>query len=382
MPRRTAAHPIGYDARVQTILGPNIAADFFGPGLNAFRAQDPMLGPPTAVTTEYLNNVLMEIINVIIGQGIDLDSAQFDQLKKAIDDYTFADPHVSGSLTIDGGAMLFVENLGTIDVQAGAGLVLKNGSTLAFEANVTLVAADQSWTWGTSNANFWTINGDIRLGTDATNLLLVKSPSTFEQNVTLSSGASVDGAMVVSGADGGSVTSDGLAVLDWNGQILASGRLTIAGSLSIVPGDLSVDGSSNLRYRDAAATKYVHVNASGWVKGHGDTSTAGPSATINVDTDTAVAPIVASDMDIEARASVSRVGGGTVQLTLTEVGVGPIGASRSRVVVSTAADSYTEVSISRTHAASTTPRIYRLTVDGLGANVSLVEARITATPAS
>jgi hypothetical protein len=352
-----------------------------------------MVGPATAVTTEYLNSVMQEIINVIIGQNIALDGAKFDQLKKAIDDYVFQNPSLAagGTWTIGDGlalAQLVIATASAIQVQSGAGLVLNTGSVFVINTGVTLSCADQTFVWGTSTANDWTINGNVLLGTDGTNTLTVRSvasfnaAATFNQPVTTNLLARFNGPMVISGADGGSVTSDGLAVLDWNGQILAAGRLTIAASLSVVPGDMSVDGSNNLQYRDATANKYVHVNASGWVKGHGDTSTAGPAASINVDTDTAVAPKVASNLDIHAIASVSRVGGGTVQLTLTEVGVGAIGASSSRVVVATAPDTFTTVSISRTHAASTTPRIYRLTVDGLGNNVSLVEGRITATPAS
>lgn len=158
----------------------------FGPGLNGFKGYIPPLPPPTQVTPEWHNSVQMEIVNVILGQGIPLDGLQFDQMKKALDDYAFVDPHITGSLKIDGGAVLTIDNLALLDVLAGGASVYRNGSTLAFEANVTLIASNNTWVWGTSNANDWTINGNVTLGTDATNMLTVNSEATFNEDVTIS----------------------------------------------------------------------------------------------------------------------------------------------------------------------------------------------------
>jgi hypothetical protein len=161
-------------ARMQVILTPTAVADKFGVGLNGFAGSVP--GPPTQLSEQWFDSMQMEIVNVILGQGIALDGLQFDQLKQALDDYSFLDPHITSSLSIDAGATLFVLNGGIVDVNAGAAQVFRNGSTVAFESNVTLVCSDNTWVWGSSNANDWTINGNVTLGTDGTNTISCDSP--------------------------------------------------------------------------------------------------------------------------------------------------------------------------------------------------------------
>jgi hypothetical protein len=186
---------------MQVILTPTAVADKFGAGLNGFAGSVP--GPPTQLSEQWFDSVQMEIVNVILGQGIALDGLVFDQLKQAIDDYSFVDPTISGSLTIDGGATLFVANTALLRVQSGAAVVLENGSTFAVEGNVTLIASNNTWVWGSSNANDWTINGNVTLGTgggnavvtigaDASDTLNVPAQSVFNELATFGPVDAVD----------------------------------------------------------------------------------------------------------------------------------------------------------------------------------------------
>jgi hypothetical protein len=149
--------------------------------------------------------------------------------------------------------------------------------------------------------------------------------------------------------------------------------MRIRGSVTVAAGDLSVDASDNLRFRDASATKFVHVNASGWVLGLGRADTLGVAAlTQTLDTAASVAPLAAADLVVEASVWVSRAIAGVVTISLTEVGVGQIGTNDTFTVPATGGSNFYQISFSRTRvAAPTSPaRIYRLTVDGGASNVT------------
>ena len=83
---------------MEVILTPTAVPDKFGLGLNGFAGSVP--GPPTQLSEQWFDSVQMEIVNVIIGQGIALDGLVFDQMKQALDDYSFVDPHVTSTLTV------------------------------------------------------------------------------------------------------------------------------------------------------------------------------------------------------------------------------------------------------------------------------------------
>ncbi len=112
---------------MQVILTPNAVADLFGPGLNGFTGSVP--GPATELSPEWFNSMQMETVNVIIGQGIALDGLQFDQLKQAIDNYTFVDPKISGSLIIQNGAALIVKSGGQLQCDPGSSVTFSTFST-------------------------------------------------------------------------------------------------------------------------------------------------------------------------------------------------------------------------------------------------------------
>jgi len=185
---------------MDVIKTPTAVADKFGAGLNGFRSESPGL-PATQISPEWADSVQMEIVNVIISQGIALDDLVFNQMATAIGSYSFANPKVTGSLSIKGGAMLFVENLGTLEMLSGSGLIIGNGSTLAVQANVTLSASDNTWTWGSSNTNDWTINGNVTLGTDASSVVSLVGDVGIGFDAT--SAATLNGAL--SGAVGSSI---------------------------------------------------------------------------------------------------------------------------------------------------------------------------------
>jgi hypothetical protein len=270
-------------------------------------------------------------------------------------------------------------NLGT-----GAGNAVV---TIGADASDTLNVAAQSVfnelaTFGSVDAVDLNAIGDVNIGTGVGNKTVVVG-SNASDTLTVEAATTFNAAVIIDGGAGSSLSSDPTAICEWNGQMEVAGRMTLFAGASVAPGDLSNDGNHNLRWRDSASTKYILVNPSGWVKGHGQVSTAGAAAlTLSVDTDTAVAPIANADLDISATAWVSRAVAGTVEVSLVEVGVGVIGTVGNINVVATAADTFTPISFSRTHSASTTPRIYRFTVDGGASNVTVTNVRITVTPTS
>jgi hypothetical protein len=103
---------------MQVILTPTAVVDKFGPGLNGFKGDVPPLPPPTQVSPEWFDSVQMEIVNVILGQGIALDGLQFDQLKQALDDYAFLNPSVNGTLTVTGAIDVTQASAGTPAIDA------------------------------------------------------------------------------------------------------------------------------------------------------------------------------------------------------------------------------------------------------------------------
>jgi hypothetical protein len=363
---------------MQVILTPTAVADMFGTGLNGF--QDSVPGPPTELSAEWFNSMQMEIVSVLVNQGYALDGLLFDQLDFALNNFSF-----DGSVAIQSGGTLSILGGGTLYLEGGSQFYAD--STSSFSVNTSdaeflkdLVIGDSSGDAlvVTSTSTFQSpvfFNGNVDIGNNVADALTVTATTSF-LNTT-----NIRGALLILGASGGSLSTDPTAVVQINGQLEVTGRLTVGSGTSIAARDLSVDGSNNLRYRDASATKYVHVNSSGWVKGHGQTATAGAAAlTLSFDTSVAVAPIVASNLDIEASAWVTRVGGGVVTVSLTEVGVGQIGTNATFLVVAPGGSAQTQICFSRTHAASTTPRTYRFTVDGGAANVTVTQGRITATP--
>lgn len=154
---------------MQVILTPAAVPDMFGPGINGFKNSTP-LPPATQLSAEWFNSVQQEIVNVITGQSIALDALSFDQMKRAIDNYAFADPTVSGSLTIGSGAKLKVQPGGTLECEAGSvaklatlqtsGLATLN--SLAVTNSSSLASATASGTVGISG--LLTASGGVDTG--------------------------------------------------------------------------------------------------------------------------------------------------------------------------------------------------------------------------
>ena len=241
----------GYGGPMETIKGANRVIDKFGPGLDGFQSGLPPAS--TSLTPEWFDSVQQEIVNVLLDQGIVLDGLQLDQMSKALADYQFSNPVVNGSLTIAGGAMLFVENTGTIEVKSGAGLVLKNGSTFAVEANVTFFWSDNTLVMGTSNTNDVTINGNVTLGTGtgaATVTVGADVADAFEVNATttMHEDVTVD--------NGGTFTC---------GKIIISPAIAPSGPRELVAGS---DGQ--LVYQPVGGIESVHHSSNGWTYATGE----------------------------------------------------------------------------------------------------------------
>jgi hypothetical protein len=122
---------------MQVILTPTAVPDLFGPGLNGFTGDVP--GPPTQVSPEFFNSVQMEIVNVIVGQGLVLDGLQFDQLKQALDNYAFVgNPSITGKLDVTGGITVTQASVGSpaIDATNSLGAGIEGTSASATAAGV------------------------------------------------------------------------------------------------------------------------------------------------------------------------------------------------------------------------------------------------------
>ena len=363
---------------MQTILTSTAIADMFGPGLNGFN-QDPEMGPPTEIGAQIMNSIMMEVINVATANGAALDSANKAQMRDAISSWVFVDPRVTGEMVIEGTGSVVLESGATLTADAGATIVV-NGAFVAGGPSASFLVNCVADFNGAVNMNGSTTS----IGDSAADALSVTATATFNSQVIFgTAGSSINGLMtfIAAGAPSGGITSDTSALMTWNGQATFSTRLTITATTSNA-GDIGQDGGSRLQWTDATSTKYVHVSEAGQLRSHGQASTLGAAAaSLSLDTTQSVAPRVATNLDVRAEAWVSRAIAGSVTVSLTEVGVGQIGTNAVRNVVATAVGEGTQICFSRTHAASTTPRIYRFTVDGGGSNVTVTQARITVEPA-
>lgn len=323
----------------------------------------------TELEPAWFNNAQEEIARVIEGQGIVLDGLQFDQLKTAIDGYSFVSPKITGSLTIASGATLLLE--------AGSNLQIDFGATVTIDALLTC-------------------NGDVVLGDSATDSLIVPATTThtapvffskaveFNDNVQINGATSLENSFTVLGASGGSLSSDPSALLQWNGEMQMVGQTRLLSGTSVLVGDLSKDGSGNFQYRDASSTRKVHVSTPGWVRGHGQTSLIAITALAQLDTSAAVAPKVSADLDVFSEFWVQRAASGNIIVSLIEVGgIGQIGTNQTVQCTATSGTTWERYTFSRTRvAADTTPRVYRLEVNANGSLVVVRNARVTVSATS
>jgi hypothetical protein len=173
---------------MQVILTPTAVADKFGVGLNGFA--DSVPGPPTALSEQWFDSVQMEIVNVIIGQGIALDGLVFDQLKQAIDDYTFVNPSVEagGSLTISNGATLYLAP-GSLFFADDTSSFSVNTADAEFLKDLTIGDSSGDALIVTSTSTFQSavfFNGNVDIGNNVADALTVNATATFNENVTVS----------------------------------------------------------------------------------------------------------------------------------------------------------------------------------------------------
>jgi hypothetical protein len=355
---------------MERITTPTAVPNKFGPGKNGFQGG----GPPNAtqLSPEWFDNVQEETARVIEGQGIVLDGGQLDQMKQAIDDYAFADPSITGTLTIENLASIEVESGGAINVQSGGTLDTMAGSIVGLQGAVTFTPT-ATHTCDTV-ANF---NKGVNLGDDVADPIAVNGTMTVNEN------AAMHADLAVLGASGGSLSSDMTAIMTWNGTATLTHRTRILSSILSTVGDFGKDGAGNMRWHDGTADRIGHVSDSGWFRGHGQVDTAAAAATISVDTTTPVAPKAAADVDIVANLQIQRAVAGDVEVSISEVGgAGVIGVVKNYAAPVTGTTTYLHLTFARTRvAADTTPRVYRVTVDGLGSNVNLGLGRIVAEPA-
>jgi len=268
---------------MQVILTPTAIPNFFGVGLNGFMGAVP--GPPTDLSAEWFNSVQQEIVNVIIGQGIALDALDFGQMKKALDNYAFVDPVISSSLTIDGGAKLFVESLGVIEVKSGGQFICRPGSTFLvetstaqFTGDLIIGDADTDALIVVSTSTFQSpvfFNKDVDIGTDAADTLLVRAKSTFSEDINF-------GANTILGTGGtvttGTVNADVLAVTEIRYDSIPGAPPTVNGRTSYDGRSLTIgDGTVARQYH---TPKRVYVSSDDTVLASEDIAGASLSMTI------------------------------------------------------------------------------------------------------
>lgn len=305
-----------------------------GAGMDAnnqdiFDANEITAAGPVTITGAIASGTIGTTGNVSIGGNLDMTSGS-----------------ISNATTIGATAITCTSVAASANV-GGATLSSSGASTVGTTLGVTGVT--------TATGGLSVPGGTLSCG----------APATFSGATTTLSGTDVSTGLTTT------LTANGNVLC--NGELNSASRMRIRGSVTVAAGDLSVDASDNLRYRDASATKFVHVNASGWVLGLGRADTLGVAAlTQTLDTAASVAPLAAADLVVEASVWVSRAIAGVVTISLTEVGVGQIGTNDTFTVPATGGSNFYQISFSRTRvAAPTSPaRIYRLTVDGGASNVT------------
>jgi hypothetical protein len=325
--------------------------DKFGPGKDGFKGG----GPPNATQLEsaWCDSVQEELARVIEGQGIVLDPMQLDQLKEALDSYSFDSPKVSGTMTVTGDVVV----PGVFQASTTLGIVESTAPFYAYD-NVFLgdTAADQI-----------TFNG--------TSVFLVGSPVTGT--------CSWHAALAVVGASGGSLSSDPTAAMTWNGPATFNGAATFTSTLTLpsaggAAGRIYRDGLDLLRYFSSAA-KYVHTSSNGARRASACADTLGAAAASkSLTTSSPMAPPVATTIEVSAQLWVRRAVSGSVEVSLSESVGGPIGTTGTIEVTETSGNQWQVVNFCREIVVDTTPRTYTVTVNGLGSNVTVTNARIVA----
>jgi len=163
---------------------PTAEVDKFGGGKNGFK------GGVTATQLDptWFDSVQEEIARVIENQGVALDELNLGQLSEVLDDYTFADPEVTGTLTIANG--------GDINIESGGALTADVGSTCTLNGDV-LIGGLGSLTVN-CDADFM---NDVIVGDGAGDLFTVNATTVCNASVTLGAGAFL-GAQEIEGGVG------------------------------------------------------------------------------------------------------------------------------------------------------------------------------------
>ncbi len=354
-----------------------VSADEFGAGLDGMTDGDPdpnVMEFGTILNSRQTNGIIGENMAILVDQGVAPIDGAYDQTALALNSFDF-----KGDVKIAAAATLNVKNTGILTAEAGASIVMATGSTCTFQAGVAFSWADQTMVIGTSVANDVTIHGDVTLGTDPSNTITMKGGVTFEDGLEVEAAqtSTFRGPLFMVGDDGGSISSDAFATLNWFGLINCQDRLNV-GTVGSSQGDVFFDGD-RLRFQESGGSVEVNTSRWGYIRGYGEDSSIPAGATISIDTGNTVAPPVAADLHVRGEIWIERAVAGSVTVSLIEVGVGQIGVSSTASAPLLGSGAYLMFSMSRTVvAADTTPRFYRLEVFGNGQDVTGTNAVVTA----
>jgi hypothetical protein len=318
---------------MQVIQTSTAVPDKFGPGLNGFKGQLPLNAPPTQLSAEWFDSVQMEIVYVLLGQGIALDGLQFDQLKQAIDNYTFADPKIAGSLIIQNGAALIVNDGGLLQCDPGS-----------------IASID---TLGANVANIEALNVAV---------CEVSAGITGVNATTAIQGFGVIEAAILQTTAPGRVSTR---------------RLELSSSATAVANMITRRSDGALAW---GTVDTIHASPAGWVHRAAHSDSAGMLAAHTLTTSSGTAPADgASTLRIVGEAMVRRSAAGSCTCSIQREdspGAGTyttIGSSRV-LVISSAANDFTHVRISRTYAPGFSSLRYRLRIDADGGGSCEIES--------
>jgi len=323
---------------MQVILTPTAKPDKFGPGINGFAT---FPDPPTQLSPEWFDSVQMEIVNVILGQGIALDGLQFDQLKKAIDNYSFVNPTLTGTMKLAAGAELRVESTAVIRVKSGAFLTCEAGSIATF--------ADVNATGTITAPSYEVAAGGSIAGADAL--------------TTIAGFGSIEAAILQTTA-GGRVESSRFE--------LAAAAPAVANTLTRTSGSALVWGTS----------ERVHTSGTGYIFARGFTAGAAAAAAHTITTSAAApSPVDGSSLRIVGELSALMTIANTVTLQLqaeTAPGSGVYANTGTSITIAvpSAANDWKRIGIEREYAPGGQALRYRLRVDANGGSSVVIDSAV------
>lgn len=195
------------------------------------------------------------------------------------------DTTISGNVTCEEFTATGEANFGGDVIVAG---LIEVGGSASINSSLGVTSnATVGGTLGVTGAV--TCNGDVT----------VAGTTTCNGEANLNGTTRVRAQLAILGADGGSLTSDPSATLQWNGTAEFLGRLSVP-QTGTTMGDISRDGGGRLRYHDNVGNKFIHSSGTGYVRKAGQTEsgTVTPGNPVTGLSQVAITPFAAGDVTV------------------------------------------------------------------------------------